>query len=126
MSPRERPAPHGRPAIGYPAAVPPPGGPPGAADRSPPWDDLFSLLPPDQRDPLLALAARQGALAAEQIPPPPADAARARLTRLLAGDVHELPPPEPAGPADDLPADLDPQQRAAVATALATPDLCLI
>src|SRR5438067_1400061 len=121
MSQRERPASRG------PAAAHRPGDPPGAAARSPSWDDLFALLPPGQRDRLLALAADRGALDAGQVPEPPADAGPGPLSRLLAGEgLDDLPPPDPADAPDDLPADLDPQQRAAVAAALATPDLYLV
>src|SRR5262245_31677815 len=117
MSQRERPALRG------PTAVPRPGDPPDGPLRAPSWDDLFTLLPSDQRDRLLTLAADRGAVDARQVPDPPPAADRGLLPRLLAGDaLDRLPAPDPVD-AGDLPADLDPQQRAAVAAALATPDL---
>src|SRR3954467_13172142 len=103
MSQRERPASRG------PVAAPRPGDPPDGARAAPSWDELFTLLPPDQRDRLLALAVDRGALDARHVPDPPAAAAdRGLLARLLAGDAPDgLPPPDPIA-ADDLPADLDP------------------
>src|SRR5690349_9651644 len=126
MSQRERPAPRG------PAAAPRPGDQPVPAARpsraaAPPWDDLYDLLPPEQRTRLLALAAAQGVLHAEQVPAPVVDAPGSPLlSRLLAGDgVEDLPPLDCTEPCDGLPDGLDPRQRAAVAAALRTPDLYL-
>src|SRR5947208_658526 len=79
MSQRERPASRGGPASGYPPAAPRPGDPPDGTVRAPSWDELFTLLPADQRDRLLILAADRGALDAGQVPEPPPAAHTRRL-----------------------------------------------
>src|SRR5450631_3850306 len=78
----------------------------GAADpagaRPPRWEEWFLNASPSQGAEMLALAARQGILYANQIPPP-VNGARAKstpddpihlktLARLLAGNVDDLAP----------------------------------
>jgi hypothetical protein len=90
------------------------------------WDDLYDRLPPDSRARLLAAAAATGTVPAEQVPHPPAAPPPHLLHRLLAGDgLDDLPPLTPSDQSD-LPAELDPQQRAAVELALHTPDVALV
>lgn len=126
MSQRER-----QPSAAAPPPAdprPPDAGPPPGADRPAPWQHLCRLLPGSQRAELLALARRQGLLYAHQLPPTPVairDPARAFLNALLAGKTQDL-VPVAADPAALGDCPLDASQRAAVARALQTPDLCLI
>src|SRR5438093_722398 len=107
--------------------------PPTAADRSvragDPWDALFDALPPALRQTLLEKASTCP-LTADQLPPaatPGNDAGRQLLTRLLAGKgLDELTPLPPDWHDSGSSPDLDPQQRAAVAAAMRTPDLVLV
>jgi hypothetical protein len=123
MSQRERPAPRGHPASGYPA------GPPSApAGNGTPlaWDDLYDRLPPDQRARVIAGAAA-GVVAADQVPPPPAAPPPHLLHRLLIGEgLDDLPAIPHSDSTNHLPADLDSPQRAAVSLALRTPDIALV
>jgi hypothetical protein len=112
--------------------------PPTAADRSvragDGWDVLFDALPPALRHELLDRASA-GPITADQLPSvtPGTDAGRQLLTRLLAGqgfdELAPLPPDwrDPVSSARTaVSSDLDPQQRAAVAAAMRTPDLVLV
>jgi hypothetical protein len=113
--------------------------PPSAADRTvraaDRWDVLFDALPPALRQTLIDKASTCP-LTANQLPPsvtPGTDAGRQLLARLVAGqgldELAPLPPdwPDPASSARTTASpDLDPQQRAAVAAALRTPDLVLV
>jgi hypothetical protein len=95
-----------------------------AAPRS--WADTFPALPTHQQQELLDLAARQGYLLADQIPPvapPPADEVRTVLQQALTDRVPPAPLAEPVAVRD---ASLDPAQQDVVARALATPDLFLL
>lgn len=115
MSHRERPAPRGRQS----------GDPPGRAGTPVSWDDLFDRLPPAPRARLIAAAGDAGCVAADQVPA--AEPARHLLHRLLAGDgADDVGPLDTRVAIDDLPADLDPRQRAAVALAVRTPDVALV
>jgi hypothetical protein len=89
------------------------------------WEDWYQRAAPDQRDQLVALAARQGVLGAHQLPTPAGGAARPLLAALLAGQAGALGPIRPPCPVlfDGA---LDEAQREAVARALHTPDLALI
>lgn len=113
--------------------------PPTAADRpvraGDPWEAVFDALPPAVRHALLEKAATCP-LTPDDLRPavtPGTDAGRQLLTRLLAGqgldELAPLPPDwhDPAPPAKPgASPELDPQQRAAVAAALCTPDLVLV
>jgi hypothetical protein len=131
MSQRERHASGTLVAPGPRAAEPVPPRGHRETPAGPVWDSLFPALPPDQQDGLLDLAARQGFLRAEQLPPAlpaPADHDRARrvLTQVFGGTAGEPLPAFTPEPPDCLDGALDGPQRDAVAKALATPDLCLI
>ena len=93
------------------------------------WDDLFRGLTPGQQEELLGLARRQGVLYGNQIPGlhngAAADPVRGLLGRLLSGRIEELQPLHPAE-LQFVDGALDSAQRAAVAGALATPDVFLI
>ncbi len=105
------------------------------ARRELPWERLFSQATPAQQAELLALAARQGLVYAQQLPKVaagPRTAAQADqgqrhhlLTQLAAGQTGDLQPLRaPAvALADDA---LDASQAEAVARALAASDVCLI
>src|SRR5262245_29701731 len=103
-----------------PAVPAPPEAPPACL-----WDDLFHRAPPGLQRSYLARAGQHGVLYTHQLDdlarPGPPGAGFAALLAQLDGL-----PPLHCLPADDLPADLDPQQRDAVARALETPDLCLV
>jgi hypothetical protein len=115
MSQRDRPAPRGRQPGDRPVGRP---GTPVA------WDDLYDRLPPGARARLITAAADTGVVPAADVPAD--EPSRNLLHRLLAADgVDDLAPLD-AAPIDGLPADLDPQQRAAVALALRTPDVGLV
>lgn len=127
MSHRDRPG-----SVGV--APPPPAaraalprhGPPPAGES---WDDLFPALLPVRQAELLALAARQGLLAARQLPVPdyaPGDRARSFFSGLFApGGGDPLLPYRPE-PLDLVDSQLDAEQRDAASRALYTPDVCLI
>jgi hypothetical protein len=142
MTPRERHAAAGPTAA---LAVPPKHTLTTAAVRSAPtaevapaashWEVLYRSVSPAEQADLLALARRQGLLYAHQLPAVPsasrtttsADEPRAwnLLGKMLAGQVQQLEPVRPtAGTVHDEALDLG--QRLAVASALATPDLCLV
>lgn len=123
MSSRDRPSERGRTAAPQRPAEPPAAARSLRADDLTTWADLYDLLPHNQRNRLLLLAADQP-VSANQLP----DAAGGSplLPRLFAGDVDSLPPLPAAPPLDDLPAEFDPHQRDAVARLLAAPDVCLI
>jgi hypothetical protein len=113
-----------------PAPVPEKGAP-----RMTSWETFYHQASPAQRAELLALAGAQGVLYAHRLPAVPKGtpgteaagelAALCVLTRLLAGQVEELPPARP-GEVAFVDTSLDGRQRDAVARALATPDVCLI
>jgi hypothetical protein len=118
MSQRERPAPRGRSPADRPPATAGPGAPVA-------WDDLYDRLPPGQRARLIAAAGDSGIIPADRVPS--GEPTRHLLHCLLAGDgLDELAPLDGQAPIDDLPADLDPQQRAAVGLMIRTPDLALV
>jgi predicted nucleic acid-binding Zn-ribbon protein len=99
------------------------------------WEDFFRNAPAEQQAELLALARAQGILYAHRLPARPhanpgTQAAEELagvcvLSRLLAGRTADLQPVRP-GDVALLDTALDASQRAAVARALATPDICLI
>jgi hypothetical protein len=96
------------------------------------WDALFDALPPALRREFLDNTPA-GPLIADRLPAVTSgtDAGRQLLTRLLAGqgldELVPLPPDWQDPPAQTgASPDLDPQQRAAVAAALRTPDLILV
>ncbi|MCI0455639.1 MAG: AAA domain-containing protein, partial [Gemmataceae bacterium] len=116
-------------ALGHPA-LPPSGASPEPRTASAPlWEDLCRSVSPAQQMELLALAERQGVLYSHQLPPAgngtPRDRTRQLLTQLLSGQTEAL-EPVAACPVEVHDTALDPQQRAAVAKALHTPDLCLV
>jgi hypothetical protein len=107
------------------------------ADASRPlrWEDWFQSASSVQRSEMLALAARQGLLYANQLPAPDRGQknkasvegqARAQaFSRLLAEQTDDLAPFE-VQPVVFLDAALDCAQREAVARALSTPDIFLL
>jgi hypothetical protein len=117
MSQRERPASRGRRPADRPTATAGPSTPVS-------WDELYDRLPPGARARLIAAASDTGVVAGDQVPT--ADSARHLLHGLLAGDGLDDLAPLVTAPIDDLPDNLDPQQRAAVALALRTPDIALV
>jgi hypothetical protein len=128
MSSRERQAAGGATLAPRPATVPARAASPVGEREQVAWEDLFRCLPEAGRLELLALAARQGLLHAHQLPhidPTLLQQRRQLLTQLLSGKFRDLAPISPA-PVSVLDEALDPQQREAVARALATPDVCLI
>jgi hypothetical protein len=100
-----------------------------------PWELLYRSATPAQQADLLALASRQGLLYSHQLPSvtsgprslPATEEPRTwnLLGKILGGQVSQLEPVRPA-PMAFLDAALDENQRHSVATALATPDICLI
>jgi hypothetical protein len=140
MSQRERQASAGTSAVlpsasgEQPAAAPlPPAPAKGASMMS--WEDIFRGSSPAQQAELLALARAQGILYAHRLPAVPCGTAGTQaaeelagvciLSRLLLGRIADLQPVRP-GDVDLVDTALDAAQRAAVARALATPDVCLI
>ena len=99
------------------------------------WQEWFACASSAQRATILALAARQGFVFANQIPPlahgsknrpKPEDAAPAPTwSRLFAGQIADL-GPVVAQPVTELDGQLDAAQREAVARATATPDVFLL
>lgn len=112
-----------RPAT-LPAAPQLPAGPNGSS-----WEQIYHYATPTSRKDLLALAARQGLLYAEQLPSNGHAASSketfSALDRFLSADPAGVDPLviEPMPMEDDA---LDACQRDAVAKALQTPDVCLI
>ncbi len=113
--------------------APPLAGPPAAARNGVGglWEDLFHRASPGQQQDLLALAGRQGIVYAHQVAVGENGNGAARATRrtllpaLLNGQTKELEAVRPS-PLETVDAALDPWQRAAVARAVQTPDICLI
>lgn len=97
--------------------------PPSARAPARSWEDTFPTLPQHDRQPLLDLAARQGYLLADQLPDARAEAARTGLQQVFAGQLPPIPVCEPINCVDQA---LDPEQRDAVARALAAPDLFVV
>ncbi len=105
------------------------------ADRGLCWDELYSFVPSTLQKHLVELALSQGLLHDCPVPPfrsPAAPAGAASessrfqlLSHLLQGKTGSLPPfrPEPVTWFD---AELDEEQRDAVAKAVHTPDICLV
>src|SRR5690349_13293468 len=112
-----------------PQAVPPPTAADPPLRAGDPWDALFDALPPALRQTLLEKASTCP-LRADELPRAATtgiDAGRQLLTRLLAGQgLDELAPLPPDWQDSGLSDELDPQQRAAVAAALRSPDLVLV
>jgi hypothetical protein len=134
MKQRDRLASGGTTQAPRPSAVPaapqaPANAPDAAAPLAPLWEDLFRNIAPAQQRELLALAERQGALYPHQLPSggngSPVDPGRQLLTRLLAGRTEDLEPVR-CTPVTLTDSELDAVQRSAVASALQTPDVCLL
>jgi hypothetical protein len=112
---------------------------PGSADRprplpslnnpgTPSWEDFFFNTSPQQQKELLALASRQGIVYQHQLSAIVNGTGNGRvhiISQLLAGQ-HGSFEPVRGQCLDWVDSALDDAQRAAVAAALATPDLCLI
>jgi hypothetical protein len=110
-----------QPAAGWPELVQPV---PGDGSR---WDEWYQRASPAQRQEALARSARDGILYAHQLPAP-ANAVsppRPLLSTLLNDPAKELEPFDPPTLEYQDP-ELDATQRAAVARAATTPDICLI
>jgi hypothetical protein len=144
MMPRERKAFGGLSATApVPTAIPQPQSSSGrnGVDLSVPrllvWEEWFQIANPAQRNEMLALAARQGILYANQVPPATANGVKNKvptsqepaqprtLTNLLAGITDDL-TPVATQPLTNIDQQLDACQREAVARALFTPDVFLL
>jgi hypothetical protein len=94
---------------------------------APVWEQIFRAAAPAERERLLALAGRQGVLFSHQLPDSPgvSNGDHPAHAQVLSGRLDHWTPVrvQPITPRD---AELDANQREAVAKALQTPDLCLI
>jgi hypothetical protein len=96
------------------------------------WEQWYEQASPAQRQAVLAQAAEQGLLFAQQLPSPEGPAAASKrplLTALLHGPAPELAPLRRSAEQaqhEFFDRDLDEVQRQAVLRALATPDLALV
>src|SRR5262245_40231959 len=97
-------------------------------EAAPRWADLFPALSPAQQRMLLALADKQGVLNSRQFPAVngAADPARAFFAPWFNGHGSSTLPAVTPTPIDPVDTALSEEQRASVAKALNTSDVCLI
>src|SRR5262249_15077139 len=97
-------------------------------EAAPCWADLFPALSPPQQRMLPALADEQGVLNSRQIPAAngAADPARAFFAPWFGGHGSSTLPAVTPAPIDPVDTALSEEQRAAVAKAVHTPDVCLL